>query len=68
MVEDLKELRNKLDRLIAKYEKEEAVRNDYRFEHDPRLSKDLQDMNVKDKEKTNLAEGMEGCTVGNDYY
>lgn len=66
MVEDLKELRNKLDRLIAKYEKEDEVRNDYRFEHDPRLSKDLQDMNVKDKDK--LADGMEGCTVGNDYY
>ena len=67
MVEDLKELRNKLDRLIEKYEKEAQLRgDDYRFEHDPRLSKDLQDMNVKDKDK--LADGMEGCTVGNDYY
>ena len=66
MVEDLKELRNKLDRLIAKYEKEAEVRGEYRFEHDPRLSKDLQDLN---KENTqNLAEGMEGCTIGNDYY
>ena len=64
MVEDLKELRNKLDRLIAKYEKEEAVRNGYRFEHDPRLAEDLK----KEKEKINLADGMEGCTVGNDYY
>ena len=45
IVEDLKELRNKLDRLIQKYEKEAIVRGDYvseeyRFEHDPRLAED----------------------------
>lgn len=38
IVEELKELRNKLDRLIDKYEKEAIVRGDYRFEHDPRLA------------------------------
>jgi len=43
IIEDLKELRNKLDRLIEKYEKEAIVRGDYiseeyRFEHDPRLA------------------------------
>ena len=45
ILEYLKELRNKLDRLIQKYEKEAIVRGDYvseeyRFEHDPRLAED----------------------------
>lgn len=63
MVEDLKELREKIDRLIAKYEKEAEIRGDnYRFEHDPRLAAELS------KKEKPLQDGMEGCTIGNDYY
>lgn len=63
MVEDLKELREKIDRLIKKYEAEAELRGDnYRFEHDPRLASELS------KKEKPLQDGMEGCTIGNDYY
>ena len=37
MLEDLLEIRNILDKFIAKYRKQD----EYRFEHDPRLAEDL---------------------------
>lgn len=67
MVEDLKELRNKLDRLIAKYEREAELRGDnYMFEHDPRLADELA---KKEEQEINDNEfSQEGCWNGNDYY
>ena len=83
MVEDLKELRNKLDRLIAKYEKEAEVRGEYRFEHDPRLADEFaiqgddrlqeigqQLLKLKEKESNEGSEEQGSPTEwkGNDIY
>lgn len=72
MLEDLLELRRILDRFIAKYQQQEQ----YRFEHDPRLTeefklqdderlKDLGKELLKDKDN-NLTK--EGFWRGNDIY
>lgn len=64
MVEDLKEIRNLLNKFIAKYEKQSefvkvvSMDDGYRFEHDSRLKEDNKP----------LTSGMEGCVIGNDYY
>ena len=39
MLEDLLEIRNILDKFIAKYRKQD----EYRFEHDPRIVEDIRD-------------------------
>lgn len=67
MVEDLKEIRNLLNKFIAKYEKQSefvkvvSMDDGYRFEHDSRLNR------LKEDNKP-LTTGMEGCVIGNDYY
>jgi hypothetical protein len=60
MLEDLKEIRNLIDKFILKYQEKE----DFRFEHDSRLK--IEFNKVKDNKP--LTSGMEGCAVGNDYY
>ena len=57
MFEDLLELRRILDRFIAKYQQQEQ----YRFEHDPRLAEEFEELN-----KNNLTK--EGFWKGNDIY
>ena len=80
IVEDLKELRNKLDRLIEKYEKEAIVRGDYiseeyRFEHDSRLAEDerLREigkelLKLKEKDNNDRSEEAPYKWEGNDIY
>jgi hypothetical protein len=67
MLEDLKELRRILDRFIAKYQ----AQDEYRFEHDHRLSEDLKkrdtyeiegDDRLKEVGKTILKDSVDDLT------
>jgi hypothetical protein len=70
MVEDLKEIRNLLDKFILKYEKQSefvkviSMDDGYKFEHDSRLKIEFNKL----KDNKPLTSGMEGCAIGNDYY
>tara|TARA_B100001245_G_C22777285_1_gene375490 strand:- start:391 stop:576 length:186 start_codon:yes stop_codon:yes gene_type:complete len=61
MLEDLKEIRNLLDKFIAKYETD--AKNLFGEDY---FKSPTEDLNKKPDKP--LAGGMEGCTIGNDYY
>tara|TARA_Y100000310_G_scaffold195266_1_gene195254 strand:- start:465 stop:674 length:210 start_codon:yes stop_codon:yes gene_type:complete len=64
-LEDLKEIRNLLDKFILKYQEKE----DFRSEHDSRLKKDNKPLTSGMVGYPTIRKsGMEGCAVGNDYY